>query len=131
MNKKELTLSVLEEMGYSPEVDDDGDIFFRYQMKSMFVMMGNEEEDYVVVMMPQFADVESDEETLNLIVCNKITREMKIAKVYLEKNLQAVTATCEFFYKNAEDFKNSMEHSLEILGVIRTAYNHVKSEMKE
>ena len=34
MNKKELVLQTLEKMGYKPEIDDEGDIMVRFQMKS-------------------------------------------------------------------------------------------------
>ena len=59
MSKKELILKTLEKMGYSPEVDNDGDIMLCYQMKQSYVMTGNEEEPYVSVMLPQYQ--ESDE----------------------------------------------------------------------
>ena len=38
MNKKELILQTLEKMGYKPEIDEDGDIQIRYQMKTIFVL---------------------------------------------------------------------------------------------
>ena len=43
-NKKEMILQVLEKMGHKPEIDNDGDIQLRYQMKTIFVLIGNEDE---------------------------------------------------------------------------------------
>ena len=88
MTKKEMILTAIEKMGYSPEIDDDGDIFFRYQLKNMYVMLGDEDEKYVVLMMPQFIDIEEGEETLTLALCNKLTREVKMAKVYVDNTPQ-------------------------------------------
>ena len=131
MTKKEMILTAIEKMGYSPEVDDDGDIFFRYQLKNMYVMLGDEDEKYVVLMMPQFIDIEEGEETLTLALCNKLTREVKMAKVYVDNTLKSVSASCEFFYTDQEDIDNSMENALEILGIIRTAYNRAKEEFEQ
>ena len=45
MTKKELIMSTLEEkMGYCPEVDEDGDIRVAYQLKTIYVMTGDDDE---------------------------------------------------------------------------------------
>jgi hypothetical protein len=36
MEKRELILSVIEKLGYTPLVDDDGDVYIYYQMKKVF-----------------------------------------------------------------------------------------------
>ncbi len=131
MNKKELILQILEKMGYKPEIDNDGDIMFRYQMKSIFVMTGDEDEKYVSVMLPQFHEIVDGEETLVLAVCNKMTRELKLAKVYVDQTFKNVTATCEFFYNNAEALEDCIAKSLELLGVIRTVFRKNKAELSE
>jgi len=58
MTKKELIMSTLEEkMGYCPEVDEDGDIRVAYQLKTIYLMTGDEDEQYVSVMLPQFHEI--------------------------------------------------------------------------
>ena len=101
-NKKEMILRVLEKMGYKPEIDNDGDIQLRYQMKTIFVLTGDEDEQYISVMLPQFHEIADGEETLVLAVFNKMTRELKLAKVYVDQTFKNVSATCEFFYSNEE-----------------------------
>ena len=101
-NKKEMILRVLEKMGYKPEIDNDGDIQLRYQMKTIFVLTGDEDEQYISVMLPQFHEIADGEEALVLAVCNKMTRELKLAKVYVDQTFKNVSATCEFFYSNEE-----------------------------
>ena len=131
MNKKEMILNAIEAMGYRAKVDDDGDIFFRYEMKNMYAMVGDEAEPYVVVLMPQFLDIDEGEETLNLAACNKLTREVKMAKVYVDFNLKTVSASCEFFYDDEASLKDSLSHSVEILALIRSTYLKVKEELSE
>ncbi len=86
MTKKELIMSTLEEkMGYCPEVDEDGDIRVAYQLKTIYVMTGDDDEQYVSVMLPQFHEIEDGKETLALAVCNKMTRELKLLKSMLTR----------------------------------------------
>lgn len=129
MNKKELILQTLEKMGYKPMIDNDGDIMLYYQMKSVFVLAGNEEEKYVCVMLPQFYEIKDGEEILVLTICNKITRELKLAKVYIDQTFKNVTATCEFFYTNEETLQDCLTHSLELIGVVRSVFRKNKTEM--
>ena len=90
MNKKELILKTLEKMGHSPEVDNDGDIMLHYQMKAIYVMTGDEDEPYISMMLPQFHEIEDGNETLVLAVCNKMTRELKLVKVYIDQTFKSV-----------------------------------------
>lgn len=121
----------IENLGYKPHVDDDGDICVRYQMKSIFFLTGQEEEQYVSAILPQFSEVQEGEETMTLAICNKVSREIKLAKVYIDQTLKSVTASCEFFYTDMDSLKNNVEHSLNILGMVRSTYFKVRSEFND
>jgi len=131
MKKKELILKTLEKMGYSSEVDNDGDIMLHYQMKTIYVLTGDEEEPYISIMLPQFHEVEEGQETLVLAVCNKMTRELKLAKVYIDQTFKNVTATCEFYYANEESLEQNLRNSLQMLGVIRTVFRNNMAELAD
>ena len=131
MKKKELILKTLEKMGHSPEVDNDGDIMLHYQMKTIYVLTGNEEEPYISMMLPQFHEVEEGQETLVLAVCNKMTRELKFAKVYIDQTFKNVTATCEFYYANEESLEQNLRNSLQMLGVVRTVFRNDMAELSD
>ena len=131
MNKKELILKTLEKMGYSPEVDNDGDIMLHYQMKTIYVLTGDEEDPYISMMLPQFHEVEESQETLVLAVCNKMTRELKLAKVYIDQTFKNVTATCEFYYANEESLEQNLRNSLQMLGVVRTVFRNNMAELAD
>ena len=128
MTKKEMILEAIETLGYKPHVDDDDDICVRFQMKSIFFMTGQEEEQYVSVILPQFYEVNEGEETLSLAVCNKVTRDLKLVKVYIDQTLKSVTASCEFFYTDMDSLMNNVEQALNIVGMVRYAYHHAKVE---
>lgn len=131
MNKKELILKTLEKMGHNPEVDNDGDIMLHYQMKTIYVLTGDEEEPYISMMLPQFHEVEEGQETLVLAVCNKMTRELKFAKVYIDQTFKNVTATCEFYYANEESLEQNLRNSLQMLGVVRTVFRNDMAELSD
>jgi predicted metal-dependent phosphotriesterase family hydrolase len=131
MNKKELIFHTLEKMGYKPDIDEDGDIQIRYQMKSIFVFVGDEEDSYVAVLLPQFHEIAEGEETLVLATCNKMTRELKLAKVFVDQTFKNVTATCEFYYANEESLEQNLRNSLQMLGVIRTVFRNNMAELAD
>ncbi len=123
MTKHEIVVSVLQSLGLKPQIDDDGDIFVRYQMKTFYVMGANsDDEDYLVVVFPQMYEVNEGEETKVLAACNKITREIKLAKVYIDQTLKNVTASCEFYYNGEESLKTCLDKSIEILGMVRLTF---------
>lgn len=131
MNKKELIQSVLTKMGYSPEVDNDGDIMFRYQMKTIYVMIGDEEEPFITLTYPQFYEIEEGEDDLVLAVCNKLTRSLKLLKVFIDQTYKNVSTTCDFYYINEESLEQNMEHALDIIGIVRTYFLHKLVEASE
>lgn len=131
MNKKELILKTLEKMGYSPEVDNDGDIMLHYQLKTIYVMTGDEDEPYISMMLPQFHEIDDGKETLVLAVCNKMTRELKLVKVYIDQTFKNVTATCEFFYANEGSLEQNLRNSLQMLGVVRTVFRNDMAELSD
>lgn len=123
MTRHEMVVSVLQSLGFKPQIDDDGDIFVRYQMKTFYVMGANsDDEDYLVVVSPQMYEVDEGEETKVLAACNKITREIKLAKVYIDQTLKNVSASCEFYYNGEESLKTCLDKAIEILGMVRLTF---------
>lgn len=129
MNKRELILRVIEGLGYKPQVDDDGDVKIRYQMKTIFVLVGDEDDTYTLLTMPNFCDVEDGAEHIALAVCNKLTRDLRLAKVYVDQTFKYVSANCEFYYTDEASLKLNIENSLKILGVVRTLYKKTQDEL--
>lgn len=126
-----MILEAVGSLGYKPTVDDDGDICVRYQMKNIFFMTGSEEEQYITAILPQFQEVNEGEEALALAVCNKVNRDTKLAKVYIDQTFKSVSASCEFFYTDMESLKNNVEYTLVILGMVRSAYYNAREEFVE
>ncbi|MBQ0058005.1 MAG: YbjN domain-containing protein [Bacteroidales bacterium] len=130
MGKKENIVSILQGMGYTPQYDDDGDVYIIYQMKHVFFLLSEDDEDnYISIMLPQFVDLEEGEESMALAVCNKMTREFKLAKFYLDKTFKSVTGTCEAFYANNEALEYSIKKSLRMISCMRSQYYQAQKEL--
>lgn len=129
MTKKELLTNVLNDLGYKPQVDADGDLMIRYQMKAVYIVANDEDDQYAVLIVPQFHEVEEGEEHVALAICNKLTRDLKLVKVYIDHTFRSVSANCEFYYTDEGSLKDNIEKSLKILGVVRTMYRNAKNEL--
>lgn len=130
MSKKENLATVLQGMGYTPHYGEDGDIHILYQMKHIFFLLDEEDEDnYISMMLPHFIDIEEGEESIALAVCNKMTRELKLAKIYVDNTFKSVSGTCEIFYANNEALEYSIKKSLQMIGLIRSLYYQCQKEL--
>ena len=54
MAKRDMLMGILEDMGYKPQIDQDGDLLIRHEMKSIYVIVGDEDDLRVVLLLPQF-----------------------------------------------------------------------------
>lgn len=131
MTKKELVYSVLKELGYNPTLDDEGDLVIRYQLKNIWVMVSDDDDPYVSVLLPQFHEIEEGNETLVLATCNRVTRDVKLVKVYIDQTLKNVTASCEFYYTDEESMALELSNSLRLLGMIRSYFRKTMLELSE
>lgn len=131
MEKQKLVIKAFEALGYKPIIDDEGDVMIRYQMKNIYAINGDEDESYLVLTLLQFMEIEEDEEHIALTVCNKLTRELKLVKVYVDNTFKNISANCEFYYTDEESLKSNIEKSLKILGIIRTLYRKTEKEIVE
>lgn len=126
-----MIMAAIEANGYKPQVDDEGDLYVHYQLKTIYFLDGSDDDQYVVAILPQFAEVTEGEEIQTLAVCNKETREIKLAKVFIDQTFKHVSASCEFFYTDSECLKVCVGHALNVLGMVRSTYAKMMAEVRE
>lgn len=131
MTKKEHIMDVLEKMDLNPRYDEDGDIMLKYQLKNIFFITNEDEVPYVYVLLPKFYQFKEENTTLHLAACNKLSRELKLAKVFVDKSLSDISASCEFFYTDEDTLKLNVTKALQILKVIRSSYQDCLNELIE
>lgn len=139
MKKRDFIMSVIQEKGYAPIVDSDGNIAFMYQLKKILVTDCNDDSNFVSIILSHI-DLrphhigEMDEDGwyfLMLAACDKATRETKMAKVWMDDDYKFISASCDFYYANKEALELCFDKSLAILGLIRTIFNDTIDELLE
>lgn len=132
MNKKEQIMSILKKMGYSPKYDKEGDIRMLFQMKTIFFLVNeDEDENYLSIVLPRFVEVKEGEESLALAICNKMTRELKLIKAYVDEDFQAISASGEIFYSNDEALEYAIKGTLRMIGLARSQYHKTRKTLTE
>lgn len=120
MDKKELLIETLKEMGFRPHVDENI-VIFRYQLKRLFcVIEEGDSEDYICILYPNFYEISTEECPTALYVCNKGTRELRHIKLYLDDEMSNISASSEFFFCSKEELKKGVEKGLELIGIVGT-----------
>lgn len=121
MNKQELVMDTLKQMGYRPSIDADGDIKFRYKMHSYYAQFCDKEENdhsFISLLLPNIASAEEEQIPKMLLICNKANRQLKLVKMCLDENLSHLHASCEFFYRDQDSLRECLEQSLKILSIM-------------
>jgi len=81
MKTSEKVLEFLRQQGFCPEVDsDNGNIIFKYQMRTFLYINNDEDEDFFQLAMPAVYDVTEDNREMVLEAINKTNFEVKVAK---------------------------------------------------
>ena len=124
-------MKVLKDMGYEPELDSDQDSRVCMEMKECYFFMPDEEEKcYVNIVLPQFTGIKEGKEILALATCNIMTRDMKLLKVYVEKNHESVSASCDFIYTDEDSLKQNIVCSMEVMSIVKTLYRRKCAELE-
>jgi hypothetical protein len=119
VDKKELQalyLDYLKDEGYKGEVDEDGDISFKYEGGAYWIFVDAEDEKYYCVAFPCFWKLETEEEKMKaLLVANSVNGQYKCGKVFLVGENEDVTAQIDLFLTDINDFKIFFRRTLGIL----------------
>ncbi|MBR2476181.1 MAG: hypothetical protein IKB57_06590 [Bacteroidaceae bacterium] len=81
MKTSEMVLEFLRKEGFCPDVDpDNGNIIFKYQMRTFLFPNNDEDEEFFQLIMPAICDVTDDNRDIMLEAANKTNLGMKVAK---------------------------------------------------
>ncbi len=80
----EVYLKFLSEEGFSPRVDEDGDIVFKYEGGTYLILCSDDENEYFRLAFPAFWSIDSDEERVQVtMAAHQATANTKVAKVFI------------------------------------------------
>ena len=128
MELKQKIQDVLSKMEIKWQLDEDDKLFFRYQMKTIYVGC-NDKDHLVSLVLYKFIRVQENEILPAILTCNKMTRESKLLKVFLEQSLQFVSASFEFYYTGQKSLETNLWHSIKMLEVVNTYFKKTTEEL--
>lgn len=82
MRKVDILLDYLKEEGFTPKVDDDGDIIFKREGLTYILFVNEDDEEFVRIDLPNVWEIESlGERQMVLAAAAEVNRQVKVAKV--------------------------------------------------
>ena len=117
----------LGEEGFSPKLDSDGAVVFKYEGKSYCIIVDESDEEFFRLVFPNFWSIENDEEREKVLkAAIYSTARTKVAKVFTVRD--DTWAAIEMFCSPPEAFKISFRRSLNAL---QTGVNNFLEKMHE
>ncbi|HOU24785.1 MAG TPA: hypothetical protein PKW05_13440 [Anaerolineae bacterium] len=125
--RAQMYVSYLREDGYALEIDEDGDVMFKFEGGSYFILIDEDDDMFFQIMFPSFWPIESEEEGARVEKAAQLaTRITKVAKVYRQRD--NVNASVELLCVPPEAFKAVFRRAL---GSIQAGVSNFRAAMSE
>ncbi len=109
-----MVLQFLQQQGFCPEQQENGNIVFRFEMKTFLFINNDSDEQFFQLALPGIYDVNEENRELVLEACNKTNFNIKVAKACLWDDTVWVF------------FENLMDQSPEVSSIIPRALGILK-----
>lgn len=81
--RAEMYRAFLEEEGYRPRIDDDGDVIFKCEGRNYIIILDDEDDEFFRIVYPNFWGIESEPELAEVKeAALNATIRVKVAKVF-------------------------------------------------
>ncbi len=84
MATTQLVVDFLRQQGFCPEIDENQNVFFKYQMTNFIFLNNDSDEEFFQLVMPGIYDVTEENREVVLEVCNKVTLGIKVCKAVVQ-----------------------------------------------
>ena len=106
-------VAYLNDLGYSPEIDKDGDIKFQYNDRSYYITIDIKDKQFFRI--ARLANLRlSEPSSISKVekICHQVTRDAKVTKVYWSNG--QIWASSEQLVAKPEDFEAIFERTLKL-----------------
>ena len=122
MNKNyELLRKVVEDGKYKVLEDDGEHIIIRYQLNSIHLCPSSDDDRFVSILLPNFAEVTEDNYADVVTQCHKLNEQMKQVKLYTVNDV--IIAAAEFYYQGKKDLAYQVQIGLSSVVAAKVSYN--------
>ncbi|MBO3699015.1 hypothetical protein [Roseivirga sp. E12] len=104
-------VSFLTDKDYSPEVDEDGDVKFKYKERTFYITIDMEDKNFF--RLARLANLKLDSEseiTKAKNLCHEVTKDAKVAKVYWINGV--IWTSSEIVLQEFDDFTSIFDRVL-------------------
>ncbi len=109
-----LYMNYLSTEGYSPVVDKDGDVKFKYEGRVYFIIVTEKDPEFFQLILPGIWSIENEKERIQVLTAADHTNaKTKAAKIHTVNN--NVWVSIEFFMVSREEFKGTFKRNLSAL----------------
>lgn len=117
---------ILIEQGFSPSVDNDGDITFMFE-GGHYIMLIDDDDQFFRLVFPNFWPIDDEPERARAIeAALKVTAAIKVAKVFIIGD--SLSASIEMFVESPAAVAGVLRRCL---GALQSAANSFRKEMLE
>lgn len=103
---------LLKSEGYQPEIDDEGDIRFKHDGFSYYLLIYEDDTPYFHLQLPAFHQVKSEEDKAKVFeACNEVNRSSKLAKVTFYPEEMVVSCGAQMLLFNDAHFASTLKRS--------------------
>ncbi len=122
-------MEYLQQEGYNPEIDSDGDIRFKKEGDTFYVIFDDDDLEYLKILRNNFWSVESAaEKQAILVAADSANRRTKVAKVFLNSDEDNTQAATQAYISGPEQFALTFDRSLSAL---QSAIDKFVKKMRE
>lgn len=107
-------MEFLTEEGYLPEIDDDGDIRFKYEGRTYFIIVNETDQTFFQILLPNIYSIENEEKRAEVLAAADHANALsKVAKVHTVGDNTYVSV--ELLVATPEDFKKLFKRSMSLM----------------
>ena len=122
MNKNyEMIKKVVEDGKYKVLEDDGEHIIIRYQLNSIHLCPSSDDDRFVSILLPNFADVTEENFADVVMRCHKLNEQMKQVKLYTINDV--IIAAAEFYYLGKKDLAYQVKVGLNSVIAAKVSYH--------
>jgi len=113
----------LRSEGYTPEVDKDGDVGFRYEGGYYYILVDETDPECFQLAYYDFWEIESEDELWYAYrAATIVTRDFKVVKCWVNSDESDVSISCEIYVTQPADFKPHFRRMLRAIQSARQAF---------
>lgn len=116
-----LAYNWLQDEGYRPYVDSDGDVAFKVEGYNFYVLSYADDDNFLSILLPGIISIADGEYAAGIIAADNICRSKKVVKAYLNSDNDLINLSIEMILDNNPEIGSIMERSIRLLNNARTA----------